>query len=28
LNGATAVSFGPSNIVSGAGAFTATNPFK
>ena len=28
LNGATAVSFGPSNVVSGAGAFTATNPFK
>lgn len=28
LNGATAVSFGPSNVVSGAGAFTTTNPFK
>jgi hypothetical protein len=28
LNSATAVSFGPSNVVSGAGAFTATNPFK
>jgi hypothetical protein len=28
LNGATAVSFGPSNIVGGAGAFTTTNPFK
>jgi hypothetical protein len=28
LNGATAVSFGPSNIVSGAGAFTSTIPFK
>ncbi|MGH6922958.1 MAG: hypothetical protein ACRED5_04230, partial [Propylenella sp.] len=28
LNGATAVSFGPSNVVSGAGNFTATNPFK
>lgn len=26
--GAKAVSFGPSNIVSGAGAFTQTNPFK
>jgi hypothetical protein len=26
--GATAVSFGPSNVVSGAGAFTTTNPFK
>ena len=28
LNGAIAVSFGPSNVVSGSGAFTATNPFK
>jgi O-glycosyl hydrolase len=26
--GATATSFGPSNVVSGAGAFTTTNPFK
>lgn len=26
--GAAAVSFGPSNVISGAGAFTATNPFK
>jgi hypothetical protein len=28
LNGGTAVSAGPSNIVSGAGAFTQTNGFK
>ncbi len=28
LGGAAAVSFGPSNVISGAGAFTATNPFK
>jgi hypothetical protein len=28
LGGATAASFGPSNVVSGAGAFTTTNPFK
>jgi hypothetical protein len=28
LNGGTAISFGPSNVVSGAGAFTTTNPFK
>ncbi|WP_136618775.1 MULTISPECIES: hypothetical protein [Mesorhizobium] len=26
--GATATSFGPSNVVSGAGAFTTTTPFK
>lgn len=28
VGGAAAVSFGPSNVISGAGAFTATNPFK
>jgi hypothetical protein len=28
LNGAVAVSFGPSNVVSGAGAFSATLPFQ
>ncbi|QGM46238.1 right-handed parallel beta-helix repeat-containing protein [Methylocystis heyeri] len=28
LNGASAVSFGPSNSVSGSGAFTSTAPFK
>ena len=28
LAGASAISFGPSNVVSGPGAFTATNPFK
>jgi hypothetical protein len=28
LNGAQAISFGPSNIVAGAGAFTSTQPFK
>jgi hypothetical protein len=28
LNGASAVSFGPSNSVSGAGSFTSTSPFK
>jgi hypothetical protein len=28
LNGALAISFGPSNVASGAGAFSSTNPFK
>ena len=28
LSGATATSFGPSNVVSGAGSFTTTNPFQ
>ena len=28
LNGGTAVSVGPSNLVTGAGAFSSTIPFK
>jgi hypothetical protein len=28
LNGGQAFSFGPSNVLSGAGAFTGTTPFK
>jgi len=28
LSGATATSFGPSNVVSGAGSFSTTNPFQ
>lgn len=28
LSGGTAISFGPSNVITGAGAVTTTNPFK